>query len=114
NNYGQWHGEAGESERVIGRWRGSRGVGDEVVIPTKGGAGTLLPGGPAPHHEPGQGLGAKSIREDAETSRRQLGVERLDLYYAHIDDRDTPQEETVDALAELAQEGWVGRVGASS
>jgi len=27
NNYGQWHGEAGESERVIGRWRRSRGVG---------------------------------------------------------------------------------------
>ena len=26
NNYGQWHGDAGESERVIGRWMRSRGV----------------------------------------------------------------------------------------
>ena len=112
NNYGQWHGEAGESERVIGRWRRSRGVGDEVVIATKVGARTLLPGDPSPEHW--QGLGAKSIREDAETSRRQLGVERLHLYYAHIDDRDTPQEETVDALAELAEEGVVGLLGASN
>jgi aryl-alcohol dehydrogenase-like predicted oxidoreductase len=112
NNYGQWHGDAGESERVIGRWRRSRGVTDEVVIATKVGARTLLPGDPSPEHW--QGLGAKSIREDAETSRRQLGVERLDLYYAHIDDRDTPQEETVDALAELAEEGVVGLLGASN
>lgn len=112
NNYGQWHGDAGESERVIGRWRRSRGVGDEVVVATKVGARTLLPGDPSPEHW--QGLGAKSIREDAETSRRQLGVERLDLYYAHIDDRATPQEETVDALAELAEEGVVGLLGASN
>ena len=112
NNYGQWHGDAGESERVLGRWRRSRGVGNEVVISTKVGARTLLPGDPSPEHW--QGLGAKSIREDAETSRRQLGVERLDLYYAHIDDRDTPQEETVDALAGLAEQGTVGLLGASN
>jgi aryl-alcohol dehydrogenase-like predicted oxidoreductase len=112
NNYGQWHGDAGESERVIGRWRRSRGVTDEVVIATKVGARTLLPGDPSPGQW--QGLGARSIREDAETSLRQLGVERLDLYYAHIDDRSTPLEETVDALAELAERGTVGLLGASN
>jgi aryl-alcohol dehydrogenase-like predicted oxidoreductase len=41
-------------------------------------------------------------------------VERLDLYYAHIDDRSTPLEETVDALAELAEAGTVGLLGASN
>jgi len=112
NNYGQWHGEAGESERVIGRWRRSRGVGDEVVVATKVGARTLVPGDPSPAHW--QGLGAKTIEEDAETSLRQLGVDRLDLYYAHIDDRATPQEETVDALAGLAERGTVGLLGASN
>jgi aryl-alcohol dehydrogenase-like predicted oxidoreductase len=112
NNYGQWHGDAGESERVIGRWRRSRGITDQVVIATKVGARTLVPGDPSPAHW--QGLGAKTIREDAETSLRQLGVDRLDLYYAHIDDRTTPQEETVDALAELAEEGTVGLLGASN
>src|SRR5215510_13379442 len=35
NNYGQWHGDAGESERVIGRWRRSRGVTSQVVVATK-------------------------------------------------------------------------------
>jgi aryl-alcohol dehydrogenase-like predicted oxidoreductase len=112
NNYGQWHGDAGESERVIGRWRRSRGITDEVVIATKVGARTLVPGDPSPAHW--QGLGAKTIQEDAETSLRQLGVDRLDLYYAHIDDRSTPQEETVDAMAELAERGAVGLLGASN
>jgi aryl-alcohol dehydrogenase-like predicted oxidoreductase len=112
NNYGQWHGDAGESERVIGRWRRSRRITDQVVIATKVGARTLVPGDPSPAHW--QGLGAKTIREDAETSLRQLGVTRLDLYYAHIDDRATPQEETVDALAGLAEEGTVGLLGASN
>ncbi len=112
NNYGQWHGEAGESERVIGRWRRSRGITDEVVVATKVGARTLIRGDPSPEHW--QGLGAKTIQEDAETSLRQLGTERLDLYYAHIDDRATAQEETVDALATLAEQGMVGLLGASN
>jgi aryl-alcohol dehydrogenase-like predicted oxidoreductase len=112
NNYGQWHGDAGESERVIGRWRRSRGVTDEVVIATKVGARTLVGGDPSPEHW--QGLGAKVIQEDAETSLRQLGVDRLDLYYAHIDDRATPLEETVDAMATLAEQGTVGLLGASN
>jgi aryl-alcohol dehydrogenase-like predicted oxidoreductase len=112
NNYGQWHGDAGESERVIGRWRRSRGVTDEVVVATKVGARTLVPGDPSPEHW--QGLGAKVIQEDAETSLRQLGVDRLDLYYAHIDDRATPLEETVDAMATLAEQGTVGLLGASN
>jgi aryl-alcohol dehydrogenase-like predicted oxidoreductase len=112
NNYGQWHGDAGESERVIGRWRRSRGVGDEVVVATKVGARTLRPGDPGPEHW--QGLSASTIRTDAETSLRQLGTERLDLYYAHIDDRATPLEETVGAFAELAEAGTVGLLGASN
>jgi aryl-alcohol dehydrogenase-like predicted oxidoreductase len=112
NNYGQWHGDAGESERVIGRWRRSRGVTDQVVVATKVGARTLVPGDPSPANW--QGLGARTIREDAEISLRQLGVERLDLYYAHIDDRATPLEETVDAMAGLAEAGTVGLLGASN
>ena len=49
-----------------------------------------------------------------QTSRRQLGLERLDLYYAHIDDRATPIEESVDAFAELAESGAVGLLGCSN
>jgi aryl-alcohol dehydrogenase-like predicted oxidoreductase len=112
NNYGQWH-EAGESERVLGRWLASRRAGDNVVVATKVGARTLEPGDPSPQYW--QGLGREHIRTDAATSRRQLGRDRLDLYHAHIDDRNTPQEEkTVDALAELAESGAVGLLGCSN
>src|SRR6185437_17062296 len=44
NNYGQWHGDAGESERVIGRWLRSRGLAGKMVIATKVGARTTVSG----------------------------------------------------------------------
>jgi aryl-alcohol dehydrogenase-like predicted oxidoreductase len=87
-------------------------VTDQIVIATKVGARTLVPGDPSP--ERWQGLGARTIQEDAETSLRQLGVDRLDLYYAHIDDRSTPLAETVDAMATLAERDTVGLLGASN
>lgn len=112
NNYGQWNGDAGESERTLGKWMASRGVADRMAVATKVGARTLVPGNPAAANW--QGLGRKAILEDAELSRRQLGKDRLDLYYAHVDDRSTPQEETVDAFATLAQSGKVGLLGCSN
>ncbi len=112
NNYGQWNGDAGESERTLGKWMSSRGVVDRMVVATKVGARTLVPGQPG--MENWQGLGRAAILGDAELSRKQLGKDRLDLLYAHIDDRSTPQEETVDALAALAEDGKVGLLGASN
>ena len=112
NNYGQWHGEAGESERVLGRWMRSRGVTERMVVATKVGARTLRPGDPSPEHW--QGLGRGHIRADVDTSRRNLGQDRLGLYYAHIDDRSTPLPETVEAMAELAESGVVGLLGCSN
>ena len=112
NCYGQWHGDAGESERVIGRWLRSRGMAGAMVIATKVGARTTVPGDPDPRHW--QGLGEKTISEDAETSLGNLGVDRLDVFCAHIDDRATPLEETVSALAGLAESGKAGLLGASN
>ncbi len=109
NNYGQWHGDAGESERVIGRWLRSRRAAGEMVVATKVGARTTVPGDPDERNW--QGLGAEAIRADAQTSLRQLGVDRLDVYYAHIDDRATPLAETVGALGELAAAGQAGLPG---
>ena len=43
NCYGQWHGNAWESERVIGRWLSSRGMAGRMVIATKVGARTTVP-----------------------------------------------------------------------
>lgn len=112
NNYGQWHGEAGESERVIGRWLRSRSAAGQMVIATKVGARSTVRGDPAARNW--QGLGADAIAQDAQTSLRNLGTDHLDLFYAHIDDRDTPLEETVDAMASLAESGTVRLLGASN
>ncbi|MEU3275938.1 aldo/keto reductase [Streptomyces antibioticus] len=114
DNYAFWvdGGQGGQSEELLGRWRRSRGVGDEIVIATKVGARPLAPG--TSYTDNPEGLSVKVIREAAERSRERLGVERLDLLYAHIDDHTVPQEETVEAFAGLVAEGTVGLLGVSN
>ncbi|MDX2878162.1 aldo/keto reductase, partial [Streptomyces ipomoeae] len=90
----------------------SRGIGDEVVIATKLGARPLSPG--SNYVDNPEGLSAKVIRESAERSRERLGVERLDLLYAHIEDRTVSARETVEGFAELVAEGTVGLLGVSN
>ncbi|MEV0636217.1 aldo/keto reductase [Streptomyces sp. NPDC050619] len=114
DNYAFWEdgGQGGQSEELLGRWRRSRGIGDEIVIATKLGARPLAPG--TSYVDNPEGLSAKVIRESAERSRERLGVDRLDLLYAHIDDPTVPQRETVEGFAELVAEGTVGLLGVSN
>jgi aryl-alcohol dehydrogenase-like predicted oxidoreductase len=113
DNYAFWTGsQGGESEELLGRWRRTRGIGDEIVIATKLGARPLAPG--TSFTDNAEGLSAKVIRESSERSRDRLGVDRLDLLYAHIDDPEVPQGETVTAFAELVAEGTVGLLGVSN
>ena len=119
-NYAFWVNatQGGESEELLGRWRRSRGIGDEIVIATKVGARPLAPsagfvtssGSPIAM----EGLSAKVIRESAERSMSRLGVPRLDLLYAHIEDPAVPMSETVEGFAELVAEGAVGLLGVSN
>jgi aryl-alcohol dehydrogenase-like predicted oxidoreductase len=114
DNYAFWvnGGQGGESEELLGRWRRSRGVGDEIVIATKVGARPLAPG--TGFIDNPEGLSAKVIRESAQRSRERLGMERLDLLYAHIEDPSVPLRETVEGFAELVAEGVVGLLGVSN
>ncbi|WLQ42571.1 aldo/keto reductase [Streptomyces laculatispora] len=114
DNYAFWidGGLGGQSERLLGKWRRSRGVGDEIVIATKLGAAPLAPG--TGYTDNPEGLSAKAVREAAERSRERLGVERLDVLYAHIEDRTVPLRETVEALGELTADGTAGLLGASN
>ncbi|MBQ6642319.1 MAG: aldo/keto reductase [Saccharopolyspora sp.] len=93
----------GESEALIGEWLRSRGTRDQVVIATKVG---MLPDRP--------GLSAQNIRAAAEDSLRRLGVDHIDLYYAHRDDESVPQEETMAAFDELVRSGKVRHLAASN
>jgi aryl-alcohol dehydrogenase-like predicted oxidoreductase len=97
------HGGAGESERIIGRWIAARDNREQLVIATKVGMSPDLPG-----------LSRETIRQGLASSLARLGVERIDLYYAHQDDPDTPLEETLAAFQGLIDEGRVRHVAASN
>ncbi|GAA1368805.1 aldo/keto reductase [Streptomyces beijiangensis] len=105
-------GKGPESELLLGRWLASRGVRDQVVLSTKVGG---LPTGPLDAW-PGnaEGLSAPVIRRQAEASLRNLGTDRIDLYYAHLEDRGTPVEETMGAFGELVDAGKVRALGCSN
>jgi len=108
NIYSAWvpGNRGGESEVIIGRWLAARGRPDDLVIATKVGmaGGPLFP----------KGLTRAQIRDGAEQSLRRLGVERIDLFWAHEDDLETTFEETMGAFDELVREGLVGAVAASN
>ncbi|MDP9841559.1 aldo/keto reductase [Streptosporangium lutulentum] len=93
----------GESETIIGEWMASRGNRDQMVLATKVGS---LPSRP--------GLSAANIREAAEESLRRLQTDRIDLYWAHFDDAETPLAETLGAFDALVEEGKVRNIGASN
>ncbi|MFF7636863.1 aldo/keto reductase [Kitasatospora sp. NPDC008050] len=114
NNYAFWAAgtQGGESEALLGRWRRSRGIGGEIVIATKLGGRPLSPGTDFSRNV--EGLSAEVIRASAAASRERLGVEKLDLLYAHIEDERVPLAETVTAFAELVAEGSVGLLGVSN
>jgi aryl-alcohol dehydrogenase (NADP+) len=104
NSYGRrGPGGAGESERIIGRWIASRGNREQLVIATKVGMSPDLPG-----------LSQATIRQAIDGSLGRLGIERVDLYYAHRDDPDTPLAETLGAFAGLIREGKIGHAAASN
>ncbi|GAA1638228.1 aldo/keto reductase [Microbacterium flavum] len=87
--------EGGESERIIGEWLARRRP-DGVTVATK-----------VSQHPAHKGLSAANVRGAAEASLERLGVEAIDLYYAHFDDTETPLEETVAAFGQLVSDGLV-------
>jgi aryl-alcohol dehydrogenase-like predicted oxidoreductase len=93
----------GESETIIGDWMRKRGNRNAMVVATKV---AMLDGV--------KGLSAKSIRTGCENSLRRLGVDTIDLYYAHQDDPTVAMEETLGAFDALVREGKVRYLGASN
>src|SRR5690349_15493697 len=119
-NYAFWvHGtQGGESEELLGRWRRSRGIGNEIVIATKVGARPLAPSAGFVRPDGSviemDGLSAKAIRESAERSMSRMGVSRLDLMYAHIEDPGVSLAETVEGFGQRVSSGFVGLLGVSN
>jgi len=113
----------GESEELLGRWMKAGGRRDQVFLATKG---TALPhyspelwdADGAPNWELARrtfaGAGADTLRQALDGSLRRLGTDHVDLYYVHVDDRITPLEETLEALAGLVRAGKVRHLGWSN
>ncbi|MEV6667899.1 aldo/keto reductase [Streptomyces nigra] len=115
NCYSFWNdpsGVGGASERVIGAWLRARpGARDAVRIATKVRQNPLVP-----HSWPqsAEGLSARAVHSGVEESLGRLGVDHVDLLWAHAEDRTVPLEETVGAFGELVAKGVTLRIGAAN
>lgn len=93
----------GESEAELGKWLESRGVRGEMRIATKvniwGKPGLL-----APAH----------VAAELDKSLERLRTDYIDLYYAHRDEPETPQDEVAAGFAALLSNGKVKELGASN
>ena len=107
NIYAHWApgGAGGESELLLGRWFKARGNRQSIVLASK--VGFAYPGIEI-------GLRAKQIEEECNKSLRRMDVETIDLFYAHVDDRTTPLEESMAAFDRLVTAGKVRHLGASN
>ena len=95
----------GESEIILGDWMKQRENRAKVIVMTK--VGMDMGDGK-------KGLSKAHILRSAEDSLRRLQTDYIDLYQSHIDDPDTPFEETLGAYAELMKQGKVRAIGASN
>src|SRR4051794_25345967 len=96
--------EHGRSETIIGRWMAERGNRDAIVLATKvgGGKGAV------------RNLRPDTIEREAHASLERLRTDRIDLYYAHFDDEETPAEESLRAFDALVRAGTVRHIAASN
>jgi aryl-alcohol dehydrogenase-like predicted oxidoreductase len=97
--------QGGESEIIIGEWMKQRGNRAKVVVMTKVGMDM---------GDRGKGLSRSHILRAAEDSLRRLQTDYIDLHQSHVDDSETPFEETLGAYAELMKQGKVRAIGASN
>jgi len=107
NIYAHWvpSFQGGESEALLGAWMAERRNRGQLFIATK--VGFEYPG-------VDRGLTAAQIEAECDKSLRRLGVDTIDLFYAHVDDRTTPLEESLGAFDRLVSAGKVRQIGASN
>ena len=107
NIYAHWVSscKGGESETLLGEWMRARGNRSGLFLASK--VGFEYPGVE-------RRLTAGLIAHECEKTLQRMGIETLDLYYGHVDDRTTPLDETLEAFDRLVRAGKVRFVGASN
>ncbi len=101
------YGQDGLSERVVGSWMKEAKSRDRVVLATK----FRFRMGEGPNST---GASRYRIVRTVEDSLRRLQTDRIDLYQIHMQDIETPEEETLRALDDLVRAGKVLYLGASN
>ena len=106
NNYGPVPGSA---ETTFGRVMKEdlAAYRDELIISTK--SGYLMWEGPY-----GEWGSRKQMLASLDQSLKRMGLEYVDIFYAHRPDPDTPLEETMGALAQAVRQGKALYVGISN
>jgi aryl-alcohol dehydrogenase-like predicted oxidoreductase len=100
NSYSQ-----GRSEEILGRL--IKGKRDELIVTSK----VCSPVGPGPNN---RGVSRRHIMLQVENSLRRLQTDRLDVYFLHHFDANTPIEETLRALDDLVRQGKILYPGVSN
>ena len=96
----------GDNEELVGRFL--KGKRDKVILATKFGIVRQ-------RNSPERRIDNSPayIRAACDASLKRLGIERIDLYYMHRRNSETPIEEAVSAMAELVKQGKVKALGLS-
>jgi len=95
----------GRTEEIVGRWL--KGKRDRYILATK----AVAKVGPSPWD---QGASRKHLLDAIDASLKRLGTDYVDLYQLHWDDRDTPLDETLEALDLIVRSGKARYVGVSN
>ena len=102
--YSAWahDGVGGQSEEILGRWIADRGARDETIIATKGGM-----------HPGTDNLRPETLQATLDASLKRLGVDTIDVYYAHQDDGGNLAE-TLHAFDGFVKQGKIRAIGLSN
>jgi len=106
NNYGPPYGSAEENFGTILR-KDFRGLRNELIISTKAGWDMW----PGPY---GIGASRKYLLASLDDSLKRMGLDYVDIFYAHRPWKDCPLEETMGALVAAVHQGKALYVGISS
>ncbi len=100
---------AGRTEEIVGRWLRAKGASrrGDFIVATKA-VGKM---GPNPWD---QGASRKHLLDAIDASLKRLQVDHVDLYQLHSDDRETPLDESIEALDTIVKSGRARYVGVSN
>jgi len=107
NKYASWVPgfQGGESECLIGRWMKDHGNRHQLFITSKVGF---------PYDNIPRSLKKETIVSECEKSLTRMGVDAIDLFFAHAFDEATLPEETMEAFYQLIKSGKIRFAGASN